>query len=121
MGSSRDARSAGTRPASPAAMIAPPIPQASTGQPVVTLSKRGIAWPPISLNSLTTPNPSPTPNAPAEYGQQQALGQNLAEKRRPVHAQRAPNRVFLLPLQSAHQQQGRDVPAGDQKHQPGGA
>ena len=36
-------------------------------------------------------------------------------------AQGAAHRIFLLPLKSAHQQQGRGIPACDQKYQRGRA
>ena len=64
IGSSRNARSAGKTPAKTAARTAAPNPQASTAHPAVTASSRGIACPAINLNSFTTPNARPTPNAP---------------------------------------------------------
>ena len=117
IGSSREARSAGTSPASPAARIAAPSPQASTGQPVVTASSRGMACPPISLNSLTTPNAQAHAEHAAQQRQQQTLRRHLPEERRPAHPERAAHGVLLLPLQPAHQQQGGDVAARDQQHQ----
>ena len=53
----------------------------------------------------------------AQKSQQQTFGGNLPEKRQAADSQGAAHRVFLLPLQPAHQQQGGGIPASDQKHE----
>ena len=57
----------------------------------------------------------------AEDSQGQAFDQHFARDSPPAGAERGPDRQFLLAAFGAHQQQIRDVRAGDQQHQPDGS
>ena len=85
---------------------------------MVTASRRGIAWPPINLKSFTAVNASAIPSAPRQ-SQQQALRGYLPEKGQSANAQGAAHGIFLLPLQSADQQQGSGIPASYKEDQRG--
>jgi hypothetical protein len=104
-----------------AANTANPSPQPKTAQPAVTPSRRGTACPAINLKSFTAPMASPTPRAPPTNASSKAFSQNLPQKTDAAHAHGDAHSVFLLPLQSAHQQQSGSVAASNQQHQRRGA
>ena len=116
-----EARSAGTSPASTAASTPAPNPNASTGHPVVTASRRGIAWPPIALSTLTMPSASADAGCAPGQREQDAFDRYLTKQRGASDAQRGPHGVLLLPLQSADEQQRGGVAARDEQHQRGSA
>ena len=64
---------------------------------------------------------SSTPSAPPMSGQQQALGQQLAQQALAARAQRGAHRQLLPPHQGPRQQQARQVRARDQQHAEGRA
>ena len=57
------------------------------------------------------------PTIAAQDGEEDALGQELAEEAAPRRAQRETDRDLLLPVGGPRQQQVRDVGAGDEQHE----
>ena len=121
IGSRREARNAGKKPATSAPTIAGRARRPAPASRSVTASSRGIAWPADHLEDLDDPERESRRRArrrakPAAGSRSRPGGRARAGRRRARCARR-----ILLTLQSAHQQQRRDVAAGDQQHQRRGA
>ena len=74
-------------------------------------------WTPLMLSSqLPEPDCEPRADCTPQNCKQQTLGRHLTEQCRAADPKSNPQRIFLLPLQAAHEQERSRVAAGNYEY-----